>query len=979
MSTITIQTAQPGLSWAYGGTTATLRIVANQSFYTSDGIPILQGTVKTVNCTVAGTVITIPSFTIDSTTDSTVQTGTYTAVFFDHTGVRRMAMLSQFQVPTSLGVSISWENLTTYNRGVVLNFFNSSTYSKDEINQLIQNFQPVQDASALNVGKVYLDVDPVNAAIPIAVGANSPVYLAVQDSIYLDAAYANDLSAAVTDIGSDRVQLRITNAVAVAGNLTVPSNILLSFEGEGKVTVAGGITLTVSSMADPGNRQVFFGAGNTVFAKNAVPHFNLTWWAGVSNNSSVQLAFSNAVTSLTNNAGGKLLIPPGVWQMTGDLALPNGTVIEGVGSLPDAGQTSVIKLTANNVPIFKATEAFRNIVLRDVVLDCGTATGAKCFSISGTNPNSCFGLGFFNVAFHNGTYGLYCNSTAADWEMENIRVSHCQFTGQTVACYRVNSVNGSALFDDNLFNCGNGVDAFLLESCGKIVSLNNTILGPNLVPASGGTCYKITGQQAGLTVIGGQDEAMVYFLDNDVSDRTYPITLQGNLIQSYIRIQESCVINSIGNRYHADSWQMAAGSAGLIFAQGDHILSIDLDGNPATPVYGDFQTTNTILCKDESPVDTNFVYRMPAKFLSPKPLDGSPTIPVTTIGHYTTVSENKILARWGRTDIGGVPDFYYDWYRRHDTSGAYIGGRLTLEGNQTATPGAVGFDFLNGDISAVNFRGAVVTPAQITANQDNYNPGSVAQNIRLSTDASRNITGMTTDYPQRAGDWRTVTNVGSFNIVLVHDATSTAANRFFNASGGDITLTPNQTAFLIYDGVISRWRVSVPAQLNANLTSLAGLTGAADKGIQFTGAGATATYDLTAAGKALLDDANAAAQLVTLGLNATASEINQFNDVSGYVEVVTAVGALSVTKKYTKLELVGAGSVTLAAPDASMIGQTKVIEMTVDNGDVTMALTQVVGQSSGTTCTWNDAGDALVLMALSGKWLVIKEYGVTMT
>jgi hypothetical protein len=57
-----------------------------------------------------------------------------------------------------------------------------------------------------------------------------------------------------------------------------------------------------------------------------------------------------------------------------------------------------------------------------------------------------------------------------------------------------------------------------------------------------------------------------------------------------------------------------------------------------------------------------------------------------------------------------------------------------------------------------------------------------------------------------------IVNVGAQNIVLKHNVTSTAANRFQNTTGADYTLTPGQQALAIYDSTVSgnfpAWRVS---------------------------------------------------------------------------------------------------------------------------------------------------------------------------
>ena len=60
---------------------------------------------------------------------------------------------------------------------------------------------------------------------------------------------------------------------------------------------------------------------------------------------------------------------------------------------------------------------------------------------------------------------------------------------------------------------------------------------------------------------------------------------------------------------------------------------------------------------------------------------------------------------------------------------------------------------------------------------------------------------------------------------------------------------------------------------DVELTAIAGLASAANKLIRYTGSGTAELIDCTAAGAALLDDADASAQLTTLGVSAAAKTL----------------------------------------------------------------------------------------------------------
>lgn len=157
---------------------------------------------------------------------------------------------------------------------------------------------------------------------------------------------------------------------------------------------------------------------------------------------------------------------------------------------------------------------------------------------------------------------------------------------------------------------------------------------------------------------------------------------------------------------------------------------------------------------------------------------------------------------------------------------------------------------------------------------------------------------------------------------------------------------------------------------DAELQALAGLTSAADKGIQFTGSGTAATYDLTAAGKALLDDANATAQRSTLGLGAlsvkgTVATADLDNDAVTYAKIQN----VSATDKVLGRSTAGAGDVeeiSCTAAARSILDDSTVADMRTTLGATgNIASFQVLTSGTGATYT-PTSGTTKILVELCG-------------
>lgn len=467
----------PGV-WQLPGA-VTLRIYANQSFWTSLGQYIPQSTpgmgpaYLEIACTVFDGVLTIPDIEIDSTVDSLDNIwATYTAQFVteDETVVPFLANFSVNTIPDG-DPSLTWGEIV-----LLKNSINPQSIPDSLIRQLIGQIQlavgGLNRASTTNTGVTALNVAPLDPAFPIAVGSNDPrlAQLSVLDwhNVKLDS-----IGAAGDGVTDDRAALNtlVNIVLQIAGTggdvyfpegtyligsaMTFPANVRLHFDPRAKFLIATGVTVTfLSPPFDAADRQLFTniltGQGTVSFAGNRlIWRFPGAWWGvvgdgvngvGTDNTATLQRIID---TLFADNVEGVIVLPSGeviiagALQDTGasnsQIVLPKRTLAQSQYTLTIVGTSEPSMLGLGGVTA--------GTILRSTL---GAGNGAMI----GVKTTGTLGTSALNLTLMNLTFRMPVNPTNSALDLRYVmqpRGFNLRFTtGETFATWTQPTTTTSA-------------------------------------------------------------------------------------------------------------------------------------------------------------------------------------------------------------------------------------------------------------------------------------------------------------------------------------------------------------------------------------------------------------------------------------------------------------------------------------------------------------------------------------------------------
>lgn len=508
MSTITISNLILP-NYQYAGSTATVRIYANQDFLTSDDQVIQQGSIhertfyKEVACTVASNILTAASFTLESTTDSNNQRATYTAVLYDADDRQRDILLANFRLVHTLGSTMNWSQVIQTN--AVTHRPYSTYYSSEAIEAMINGLQPrdldlttiaaltpanndviqrkagawanrtmEQLAEDLNPfinalqdgdkNEVNVDDDGTNWTVI------EPTLKRVKEAWFLAGEEGFDYAALKTTASGDSstdYYLKVDTSISETASNTHPDNLYLDFSYGGVLNVASGQTVNINPPVNPPpGKRIFTGAGQVNLKEHSgAGHIKAEWWLppAITGNQTITAAMRLGIqTSQENNYHSLVEFPNGDFSLDTSFETTHGRW-KGQGADANCTTGTRIRLTANDSSAFTILPGARNVVIEDIgsyTVD-DSVTGVKHVLITGELPGdaSVNTIEFKNFRTYNGERGISMERIGSgNYLFDNVIIhQNCSFTAYTDCGIYCDSLNTSiTVLSETFAGRGNG-------------------------------------------------------------------------------------------------------------------------------------------------------------------------------------------------------------------------------------------------------------------------------------------------------------------------------------------------------------------------------------------------------------------------------------------------------------------------------------------------------------------------------------------
>jgi hypothetical protein len=363
---------------------------------------------------------------------------------------------------------------------------------------------------------------------------------------------------------------------------------LASWVGAAGLVLAAGSGLLLSYGQTPS-------PGNTAPTQQAVPGVNLkSFGARGDGRTDDTNALRAAVATAVKAGGGRVIIPPGIFRVTGPIDLPSGIIIEGSGSAYNG--FCQLLLTEPNQKVFTIGENRRGIKIRDLEIKAQYASaspfrimpGTIAIAAQGRVPNqSSIDIEFRGLSIFGFEKGISVEGSTAEgnWQFDQVLVDHCTIAEGKYGIY-INSQNSTfwKISHCAIGTLAGGYAIYILRA-GPVTIEDTLSSGPsgylaNRPETKARAFVYLGGGQGMVTITNGFGEGVDYFLEvGGVGNYTLPITVMGSVV-GQVLFHSSVQYVSIGNDYYRPGAVSTTGDANDVLVQsiGDAVQDPELSG-----------------------------------------------------------------------------------------------------------------------------------------------------------------------------------------------------------------------------------------------------------------------------------------------------------------------------------------------------------------------------------------------------------------